>query len=100
MNLSHPVPVPSGGTMFEETKFKRLAAVEQYAPAILKEFSELLNARAMIRAYDEKNFRFLSIEKIDSYTIDANYHGATVWSLRRAIPWLNQLPQKTPTFGI
>lgn len=23
-----------------------------------------------------------------------------VWSLRRAIPWLNQMPQKTPTFGI
>lgn len=23
-----------------------------------------------------------------------------VWSLKRAIPWINQLPQKTPTFGI
>lgn len=64
--------------MFEVFKFKRLASVEQSAPAILQQFSELLNARTLIHSYNDKNFRFLQIDKIDNYTIDATYHGTTI----------------------
>lgn len=64
--------------MFEESKFKRLAMLEHYAPSFRKEFSELLNARALIHSTNAKNLHSLKLEQIDDYTIDAAYLNVTV----------------------
>lgn len=64
--------------MFEESKFKRLALLEHYAPAIRKEFDELLNTRALIHSNNSKNLQSLQLEKIDDYVIDAVYLNVTV----------------------